>query len=48
MVAPLDKVQRRPGDKMHIGSEQTAAFIRHALTQGAHVVCYQTLIYGDK
>jgi hypothetical protein len=33
---------------MHLGPEQTAAFVRHALTEGTYVVCHQTLTYGDK
>jgi hypothetical protein len=37
----------RPGDKMHLGPEQTAVFVQHALTEGTYVVCHQTLTYGD-
>jgi hypothetical protein len=37
----------RVGDKMHLGPEQTAAFIRRALAEGTYVVCHQTLTYGD-
>jgi hypothetical protein len=37
----------RPGDKMHLGPEQTAAFVRRALAEGTFVVCHQTLTYGD-
>ena len=36
----------RPGDKMHLGPEQTAAFIRRVLAEGTYVVCHQTLTYG--
>jgi hypothetical protein len=46
-VAPLDKVQRSPGDKMYLGPEQTAAFVRQVLAEGTYVVCHQTLTYGD-
>ena len=46
-VAPLDKVQRSPGDPMYLGPERTAAFIRHALDAGSYVVCHETLTYGD-
>lgn len=38
----------RPGDKMHLGPEHTAAFVRQALAEGTYVVCHQTLTYGDK
>ena len=37
----------RPGDKMHLGPEQTAAFVRRVLAEGTYVVCHQTLSYGD-
>ena len=37
----------RPGDKMHLGPEQTAAFVRRVLAEGTFVVCHQTLTYGD-
>jgi len=37
----------RPGDKMHLGPEQTTAFVRQALAEGTYVVCHQTLTYGD-
>lgn len=37
----------RPGDKMHLGPQRTAAFVRHALAQGTYVICHQTLTYGD-
>lgn len=37
----------RPGDKMHLGAEQTAAFVRRVLAEGTYVVCHQTLKYGD-
>jgi hypothetical protein len=37
----------RPSDKMHLGPEQTAAFVRRALAEGTYVVCHQTLTYGD-
>jgi hypothetical protein len=37
----------RPGDKMHLGAEHTAAFVRQALDAGSYVVCHQTLTYGD-
>ena len=37
----------RPGDKMHLGPEQTAAFVRQVLAEGTYVVCHQTLTYGD-
>jgi hypothetical protein len=37
----------RSGDKMHLGSEQTAAFVRQVLAEGTYVVCHQTLTYGD-
>jgi hypothetical protein len=37
----------RPGDKMHLGPEQTAAFVRRVLAEGTYVVCHQTLTYGD-
>ena len=37
----------RPGDKMYLGPEQTAAFVRRVLAQGTYVVCHQTLTYGD-
>jgi hypothetical protein len=40
-------VQRRPGDKMHLGPEQTAAFVRRVLAEGTYVVCHKTLTYGD-
>ena len=36
-----------PGDKMHLGPEQTAAFVRRVLAEGTYVVCHQTLTYGD-
>ncbi len=36
----------RPGDKMHLGPEQTAAFVRRVLAEGTYVVCHQTLTYG--
>ena len=32
---------------MHLGSEQTAAFVRQVLAEGTYVVCHQTLTYGD-
>ncbi len=44
---PTCVVQRRPGDKMHLGPEQTAAFVRQVLAEGTYVVCHQTLTYGD-
>ena len=37
----------RPGDKMHLGPGQTAAFVRRVLAEGTYVVCHQTLTYGD-
>ena len=37
----------RSGDKMHLGPEQTAAFVRQVLAEGTYVVCHQTLTYGD-
>jgi hypothetical protein len=37
----------RHGDKMHLGAEYTAAFVRQALDAGTYVVCHQTLTYGD-
>jgi hypothetical protein len=37
----------RPGDKMYLGPEQTAAFVRRVLAEGTYVVCHQTLTYGD-
>ena len=37
----------RPGDKMHLGPQHTAAFVRQALAEGTYVVCHQTLTYGD-
>ena len=37
----------RHGDKMHLGAEHTAAFVRQALDEGSYVVCHQTLTYGD-
>lgn len=37
----------RHGDKMHLGAEHTAAFVRQALDAGSYVVCHQTLTYGD-
>lgn len=37
----------RHGDKMHLGAEHTAAFVRQALHAGSYVVCHQTLTYGD-
>jgi len=37
----------RPGDKMHLGPEQTAAFVRQVLAEGTYVICHQTLTYGD-
>jgi hypothetical protein len=37
----------RHGDKMHLGAEHTAAFVRQALDAGTYVVCHQTLTYGD-
>jgi hypothetical protein len=37
----------RPGDKMHLGPEQTTAFVRRTLAEGTYVVCHQTLTYGD-
>ena len=37
----------RPGDKMHLGPEQTAAFVRRVLAESTYVVCHQTLTYGD-
>jgi hypothetical protein len=37
----------RPGDKMHLGPEQTAALVRRVLAEGTYVVCHQTLTYGD-
>jgi hypothetical protein len=36
-----------PGDRMHLGPERTAAFIRNVLAAGSYVVCHQTLTYGD-
>jgi hypothetical protein len=47
-VAPLDKVQRSPGDPMRLGAERTAAFIRQVLAAGSYVVCHDTLTYGQK
>ncbi len=32
---------------MHLGAEQTTAFVRQALAEGTYVVCHQTLTYGD-
>jgi len=32
---------------MHLGPEQTAAFVRQVLAEGTYVVCHQTLTYGD-
>jgi hypothetical protein len=32
---------------MHLGPEQTTAFVRQALDAGTYVVCHQTLTYGD-
>ena len=46
-VAPLDKVQRSPGDKMHLGPERLRAIITEALAAGTFVVCHDTLTYGD-
>jgi hypothetical protein len=37
----------RSGDKMHLGPEQTAAFVRQVLAESTYVVCHQTLTYGD-
>jgi hypothetical protein len=37
----------RPGDKMHLGPEQTAAFVRRVLAEGTYVVCRQTLTYSN-
>jgi hypothetical protein len=37
----------RHGDKMHLGAEHTARFVRQALDAGTYVVCHQTLTYGD-
>jgi hypothetical protein len=37
----------RPGDKMYLGPERTAAFVRQVLAEGTYVVCHQTLTYGD-
>jgi hypothetical protein len=37
----------RHGDKMHLGAEHTARFVRQALDTGTYVVCHQTLTYGD-
>ena len=37
----------RHGDRMHLGAEHTAAFVRQALDAGSYVVCHQTLTYGD-
>lgn len=37
----------RPGDKMRLGPQRTAAFVRHTLAQGTYVICHQTLTYGD-
>jgi hypothetical protein len=37
----------RPGDQMFLGTERTAAFVRHALDAGSYVVCHETLTYGD-
>ena len=37
----------RHGDKMHLGAEHTAAFVRQALDADSYVVCHQTLTYGD-
>jgi hypothetical protein len=31
---------QRSGDKMHLGPEQTAAFIRRVLAEGTYVVCH--------
>jgi hypothetical protein len=36
----------RPGDKMHLGPEQTAAFVRRVLAEGTYVVCHETMTYG--
>ena len=43
----LDKVQRSPGDLMHLGPERTTAFIRQVLAERSYVVCHDTLTYGD-
>jgi len=43
----LDKVQRTPGDPMHLGPERTAALIRQVLAERSYVVCHDTLTYGD-
>jgi hypothetical protein len=40
--SPLDKVQRRPGDPMHLGPERTAAFIRQVLAAGSYLICHDT------
>lgn len=32
----------RPGDKMHLGPQHTARFIRQALDRGTYVICHQT------
>jgi hypothetical protein len=32
---------------MHLGPEQTAAFVRQVLAEGTYVICHQTLTYGD-
>jgi hypothetical protein len=37
----------RHGDKMHLGPQHTAEFVRQALDRGTFVVCHQTLTYGD-
>ena len=37
----------RHGDRMHLGAEHTAAFVRQALDVGSYVVSHQTLTYGD-
>jgi len=39
-------VQRRHGDKMHLGAGHTARFVRQALDAGTYVVCHQTLAYA--
>jgi hypothetical protein len=46
-VAPIDKVQRSPGDRMYLAPERLRAIINQALAAGTFVICHDTLTYGD-
>jgi hypothetical protein len=38
-VAHVCRPASRSGDKMHLGPEQTAAFVRQVLAEGTYLVC---------